>query len=913
MSPSRLLLAIRYRLRAVARQSAVDAELDRELAFHVDQLTSEYEAEGLPPAEARQAARRTLGNLPLLADECRDQRGLSWLADLRQDLVVALRTLARTPRVTSVMLASLALGIGANAAVLGVLDAVLREPLPIADANRVVVVRTVHRDPNERRTSAMVADYVAWRERNQSFERIGIGFGNQADFAADDRGAPAERVQGQAVNGELFEVLRVQPVLGRVFTESEVREPIRPLVISHRLWQRRFGGAPEVLGMRVRMNQTHARVVGVMPEGFHYPAALVDFWVPLAIDRGDATSQRLFAVTGRLREGITAEQAEADLNRIAAQLELQAPAQHAGWGVRILPVRRAMFGWTYGPLTTLATAVALVLLVACTNVAGLLLARTIARRPEVMVRTALGAGRWRLVRQLLMEGALIAAGGAVLAVAVAWMGAHLLLSTAPPPVGAVALGQPDMMWRIVALTAALAPIAGLLAAVVPALVGSRVDLSRPQHAAAGAVGDGSSPRLREGFVAAQVCITFVLLIAAALQAQSFVSMVRRELHYDPHRVLAFDVHLPPGEFMRRSGSAHGMPLVDIAPVAAETLKRIHEGLLQVPGAMTVAGISTPLLNALILPTASVAPADGPAAVHAVAGVAERRLDVPYFVVTPGFFTAMRASLVRGRDFTADDVVGAPWVAIVNEQTARELWPGRDPIGRLLHLPLVPDERPREVIGVVRDIPLRLRQVGTLPTVFTPYLQQPLRVPQAAANMFGRMTFMMRSSGDPRALLPAARQVVAVVDPERPLSGITSMDGWRRLWNPSAGGVAFVLSVFALTATLLAAIGIYGVVSYSAERRTREIGIRMALGAGVRDITTLVSGRALAFVSAGLMAGLLVAIPLTSLLYSQLWGITPTDPLTFAGALIGLLSVAAVASLLPTRRAMALNPTAALRE
>jgi putative ABC transport system permease protein len=561
----------------------------------------------------------------------------------------------------------------------------------------------------------------------------------------------------------------------------------------------------------------------------------------------------------------------------------------------------------------MSAAVALVLLVACTNVAGLLLARTIARRPEMMVRTALGAGRSRLVRQLLAEGALIAAASAAPAVGVAWGGARVLLSTAPPPLGAVAVGQPDMVWRVVVLAAVLAPIAGVLSAVVPAIVGSRVDLFRPQHAAAGAIGDGASPRLREGFVAVQVCITVVLLIAAGLLAQSFVRMVNRELHYDPHSVLAFDVHMPPAMFIQRSGSTDGLALVDIAPVAALTMKRIHEGLLQVPGAMAVAGISTPLLNGLILPTASVEAADRQGVAHPATDAAARRLTAPYFVVTPGFFTAMRASLVGGRDFTAEDVVGSPWVAIVNEETARALWPGKDPVGRMLRLPLVPDERPREVIGVVRDIPLRLRQVDAVPTVFAPYLQQPRRVPQAGAAMFGRMTFMMRSSGDPAALVPAARQVVAAVDPERPLSNVLSLERMLRLSNPQAGGVAFVLSVFALTATLLAAIGIYGVVAFAAARRTREIGIRMALGAGVRDITTLVSGRALVFVTAGVATGLVAAMPLAYLLRSQLWGVTPIDPLTFAGALVCMLSVAAVASLLPTRRAIGLNPTTALRE
>ena len=525
-----------------------------------------------------------------------------------------------------------------------------------------------------------------------------------------------------------------------------------------------------------------------------------------------------------------------------------------------------------------------------------------ARREEVAVRFALGAGRARLMRQLLTESLLIAAGGAGLAVVVAWFGAQALLVVSPP-LGGVPIGQPDLTWRIVGLTAVLTPVAALLAGLVPALVGSRVDLSPSGETTARAAAGGElQPRLREALVAAQVGITFVLLIGAALLSQSFMRMIGRDLYFDPSNLLTFEVNLPPAEFMQRRGSANGAPLFEIAPTAAQKFERIHDGLAQLPGARDVAGISTPLLNAIILPTA------------AIEGIElGRRLDAPYFVVTPRFFTAMRAPLVRGRDFTRDDVAGAPGVAIVSEEAARQLWPGRDPIGQMLRLPLVPDERPRQVVGVVRDFPLRLRQVDTLPAVFTPYLQQPPRFPQQGANMFGRMTFMVRTSGDAMALVAAARLVVAGVDPDRPLANILPMEQHIRLSNPQGVGVAFVLALFALTATLLAGIGIYGIVSYSAARRTREIGIRMALGAGTRELTTLVSGRALIFVSAGLGAGLVAALAVTQLLRSQLWGVTPTDPPTFAAALVFLLAVAVLASLLPTRKAIGLNPMVALRE
>ncbi len=898
MLPNRFLRIALQRLRAVIRRDTLDAELDRELAFHLEQLTAEYVASGLRPADARRAAQRDLGNLPLVAEQCRDTRRVSWLHDFRQDVAYGLRAVVRHPTVSCVIVASLALGIGANTAVLGAIDAVLHAHLPVPDAERVLVVRTYRQDGSAPRSPVTIADYFAWSAQQQSFESIALTLGNQSDFPGA-HGWPAERIVGVAATAALFPVLRVTPSLGRLYTDDEARrvQPSIPLVLSHRLWQRRFGGAPDVLGTRLRLGRRDAYVVGVMPEGFHYPNQTVEYWIPIVANAGAPQSpQRLFGVTARLAPGVAAGQAEADLNRIAARLAAERPDRHGGWQVSVEPLREAMYGWTSQPLWTLQGAVALVLLVACTNVAGLLLARAVARRPEIAVRAALGASRGRLVRQLIAETTILTSAGAVVGLVLAWAGLRAL-SALPAPPGALGMVDVTLNGRIVGIAALIAVAATFLFGLVPALAGSRFDIS-----------EFRTRRWREGLVAAQIAVTCVLLSGTGLLTRSFIAVITRDVYFEPDGLLTFQFTLPLDDFMRPRGAVDGRPYFDIAPSAAQTIERLHDTLRAMPGAVAVAGSSTPFVNSLVVPSADVQawpPADAGAA---GAGT----FDAAYFMVTPGFFTTIGTPMVHGRDIGPGDRADATWVAVVNEAAARRLWPGVDPIGRYLVLRGVPDEQPRRVVGVVPDIPVTLPQPAPRPALYMPYLQQPDRHPLPGANLRGQMVFAVRAAGDPLALLPPVRELVAASDPERPIANVATMAEQVRARVPRRGDLITILAAFTASAVLLAAVGIYGIVSYTAACRTREIGVRIALGARARHVAGLVARRALLLVAGGLVAGLAGAVVLTRLLRSQLWEISPTDPLTYAAGLTLLSAVGALACALPTRRAAAVNPTIALR-
>jgi predicted permease len=897
MSIARLLRVTRRRLRALVRTDSLDTELERELAFHFEQLVAEHMAEGLPRRSAEQAARRAMGNMPLVAEQCRDTRGLTWAHDLRQDLSFAWRTLAARPGMTAVITLSLALGIGANTAVLGVAHALLRDPLPIPGADRVVVLRTTNQTFPGLVTHATLDDYFAWAAQNRTLGAIGVGLGNNTDADADGD-APAERLQGQTTSAAAFAVLQVPPLLGRVLTDDDARRSTRAIVISHRLWQRRYAGDPRIVGRAIPLNGVPHEVVGVMPAGFHYPGHGVDYWVPFDPSAAVRTAERYFVVTARLAGGVTLAQARADLARVSARIRLSFP-QYAGWDVRVLPVRDVMYGWTLRPLLSLGAAVALVLLVACTNIAGLLLARTLVREPEIALRLALGAGRGRVVRQLLTESLSMALLGGSLGLLVAWGGIRALVAMQPPP-GALPVRGVAVDATILAVMACISIASGLLFGFAPAMMASGSRLGAALQRAAHDGRGGTRPRLREGLVALQIAVTFVLLVGAGLAAQSFLRLLSRDLRFDPARLLTFEITIPPREYMQPRGTVNGLRHFDIAPAPAATLERVAEAVRGVPGVDAVAGSSNPLLNALV-PTMQMA-----------VGPAGREETAVYFLVTPEFFTTLRVPFVSGRDFSHADREASPWVAIVNEAAARRFWPGEEAVGKMVRLITVPDDRPRTVIGLVRDIPLRVEALETRPIVYVSYLQQPGRYPLPGANQLGHMTFMVRTAGDPMALLPAVRRAVGAAAPGRALARVATVEQQIASFVPQRDELAFVLGAFALTAVLLAGIGIHGVMAHSVAQRTREIGIRMALGAESGDVIARVGRHALLMLAIGLVAGGATAVAATPLLRTLVWGISPTDPLTFGAAAALLLLVCAAAALVPARRAATVDPTVALR-
>src|SRR5262245_44038742 len=469
MTFARFLRVARHRLFSLAKKENLDSDLSREFAFHFDQLVQENIESGMSPEEAKRAAHRALGNAELLKEQCRDQRRIGWLQDFWQDARYGLRMLRQNPGFTVIAAVSLALGIGANTAILTAMNAVLRGSLPYENQDRLLMIRTFPLNNPSQLSNASLPDYFAWKNQSRSFESIGASLSDQRDLDRSEDGTPPEHLVGKGFSPELFPILGIQPLSGRLFSESDYRpgQLASVVLISEGLWRRRFGGDSEILNKKVRLNNLPMTVIGVMPAYFPYTQELVDFWLPMSLTRPTESSARYFIVTGRLKNGITLKQAQAELDSIAAQLARDFPERNRGWGVRVQPIRDYLFGWMKPSLLTLEGAVVFVLLIACANVTGLLLARGGARRPEIAMRVALGARRWRIVRQLLTESLLLAMLGGVLGLFAARWGLSGIVAMTPPP-GAARFGEIHMSFGALEVTAFTSIIAGLGFGLLPA-------------------------------------------------------------------------------------------------------------------------------------------------------------------------------------------------------------------------------------------------------------------------------------------------------------------------------------------------------------------------------------------------------------------------------------------------------------
>jgi putative ABC transport system permease protein len=890
---------VRQRVRSLLRPSQLDTEVERELTLHFDALLQEHVADGMSPIDAKRAARLALGNPASLREACRDQRRLNWFHDLRQDVGYGLRMLRKHPAFTAVAVLSLALGIGANAAVLGVMSAVAQD---VPDGDRLVVIRSVPLEKPAETRGVSVGDYLAWKERSRTLDAVELSLTGPRDLGADENGAPAERSSGKSITPGFFATLGVQPFLGRSFTVEESRTGGAVVILSYQLWQRHYGGDRQILNRQIRVDRSSLTVIGIMPEELARSNPRVEFWTPMYIDPDrTAGAARLFGSLARLKDGVTIEDAQRELDVIAAQLARERPDVSGGWGVRVQSLHESLFGWTREPLMTLAVAVALVLLIACANIAALLLARGSTRQREIAMRMALGAGRARIIRQLLTESVLLSIGGGALGLAVAWWGVRGLAAMGPP-VGAPRIAAEGVDVSMLALTAFFSVATGVVFGLGPAFAASQ---RTPAPASASWIRRKPGPQaIRTGLVVSQIALAVVLLIGFGLLANSFLRLTGRELNFDPAGLLTFEVRTNVQQ--RPLGQHRGFGYFEITSAPAQTMKQVVERLQAVPGAESVGGISFTPVDSLILPIVDVA----------LEGTARRAADrepsrAAYFLVTPAFFKTMRTEVLRGRDINDRDTAASQWVAIVNDTAARQFWPGNDPIGQRLTIDVVPDERPREVIGVVRDIPARSGQIEAQPVVYASYLQQPSRYGGPFGTMFGQMTFMVRHASDPLSLVPAVRRAVAEIE-SRPIASVMTAGQRRSIGTDRLRYNLFLFGVLAGTAALLAAVGIYGLLAYSVNQRTREIGIRKALGASPRTIVVFITKYVLSLVCVGLLLGVAGALAAARLIASQLWGVTPADPSTYGAVSLLLGAVATIACIGPLRRALAVDPTVALR-
>ncbi|HZS05440.1 MAG TPA: ABC transporter permease [Blastocatellia bacterium] len=793
---------------------------------------------------------------------------------LLQDARYGMRMLLRKPGVTVLAVLTIALGIGLNTAVFSVVNAVLLRPLPYREPSRIVMVEESHQ---QFQTSGFTyASFIDLAGQAQPFESVGAWrFWN---FNLTDGGEP-EQVTGAAVSAGFFPTLGVTPSLGRAFvTEEDQPGADTVVILSHALWQRRFGSDPGAVGRVIRVSDISRTVVGVMPPGFAFPNQ-TELWTPL-VAGGDLKSNRrshLLRVIARLKPGVTVEQAQTVMSAFAQGIEQQNPGVDAGIMVGVTPLQTRLTSSVRTALLVLFGAVGFVLLIACANVASLLLARASTRGREMAVRVAIGAGRWQLVRQMLTESMVLAALGGALGLLLAVWGIDLIVALSPA--GVPRLDEVKISAGVLVFTLLVSLVNGLLFGLVPALQATRVDMLDALKDGGRSAGGGTSSRFRQFLIVSEVALAMVLLVGAGLLVNSFVRLLQVNRGFDEKNLLTMRLFLSPDRF--REG-----------PRQTEFIRQVLERIKTVPG-VSSAGI----VNSLPL-------TGGAATTFEVAGShpTDNQPVADIRVVDPDYFRTMKIPLLGGRWFTERDTADAPRVMVINETMARRYWPGEDPVGKRVTMRDWGPPLTGEIAGVVGDVKPDGLDAQVRPMIYWPYPQFP--------SIFNAL--VIRTDGDPLSVVAAVKSRIWSVDPEQPVSAVRPMEQLladsvaQRRFN------ALLLGLFAALALGLAAVGIYGVISHSVAQRTREIGIRMAVGARGGDVLRLVIGQGMTPVLAGVVIGLAGAFALTRLMTTLLFGVNATDPLTFAGGASLLAIVGLLACLVPARRATKVDPMIALR-
>ncbi|MGH9840624.1 MAG: ABC transporter permease [Blastocatellia bacterium] len=822
---------------------------------------------------------------------------------LWQDLRYGARMLMKNPGFALVAVITLALGIGANTAIFSVVNAVLLRPLPFAEPERLAAIGgTDARNPGvtEVEDSSSYPDFFDWRQRNQSFEALAVY--HSATFTMTGNDAPAH-LSGQVVSAELLNLLRAKPYLGRVFTRADEKvggegasnNASRAAVISYASWQKRFGADPHVIGRAVTLDRKQFQIVGVVKPGFQFPiqADPVEIWVTLAADSESANGKkpvterrgyRMLHAVGRLKTGVSFGQAQAEMKLLAANLEKEYPDHNTNQGIILFPLHGNLVGEYRKSLLVVFAAVGCVLLIACANVANLMLGRATARYKEIAVRTALGAGRARIVRQLLTESVLLSLSGGLLGVLLAWWGMEALIRFIPenlPRLSEIALDR----WAL-GFTFVVSLLTGISFGIAPALQASKVDLIEAmKDGARGASSGSGKARLRGALIVAEVAIALILLVGAGLLVQTFVKLQRVDLGFDVHNVLTATVELPEAQYAK--------------PEQKITFyQRLQERVRALPGVAQASAI-------LPVPISDNDAGGG----FEIEGRPAAAGDEPHADMrwaNLDYFSTMKIPLLAGRDFTAQDSLKSTPVVIINQSLAKTYFPNEEPIGKRLELPFGDGTGTTkfQIVGVVRDVKHQT-ELGHeySPELYMPYAQLPF---------LGQMSLVVRTQGAPGGLAKAIQNEVAALDREIVLSDVKTMEQYLGNAVAQPRFSALLFGLFAVIALLLAAIGLYSVMAYTVTQRTHEVGIRLALGAQTGSVLKLMIAQGMKLTLIGVAVGLAGAFALTRLMKSLLFGVNATDPVTFVVIATLLMSVALLACWIPARRATTVDPMVALR-
>jgi putative ABC transport system permease protein len=861
------------------RRRRREEELDEEIRSHLRMAVRDRVERGETQEQAEAAALREFGNVGLVKEVTRGMWGWRRLGEWARDARFGLRMLRREPAFTAVAVLTLALGVGVNTAIFSLVNAVLLRPLPFPQSDELMVFNVENGKSGETFPSVSPADFFDWKAQSRSFSDFAAYTGGSITLLEADR---AEEIPATRVTQDFFKTLQVQPALGRPFRPEEFKDGSNNVVIlSQRLWRRRFGGDPGIVGKTLKVEQGSITVAGVMPPDFKLPSA-AEAWTPLAEDSSEMRlrAARYYQAVARLKPGVARGQAEAEMRTIASRLAAEYPDSDSNWSVRLVSLRETLVGDARPALLILFGAVGLVLLIACANVANLMLARATARHREVAIRAALGASRWRIVRQLVVESVLLSCLGGALGVFLAQWSVGAILWLLPKELRFPRVEEAHVDLAVLGFAFAVALLTGVVLGLIPGLKASRGGF----HEALKESGRGASAgrrlrRARGAVVVAEIALTLVLLAGAGLLIRSFERLRRVELGFNAERVLVFPISTSMAKYAQPEARA-------------AYFERLAEQAQSVPGVESVARASCPpLMYTMFFP-------------FSVEGHAKPN-EVPqawFNSVGPNYFELMGIGLLEGRGFTDEDRAGTTNAAVINETMRRRYFAGEDPLGKHLTINYLNTPLTVEVVGVARDI--KQESLAAQPNAQI-YVADP-QVPWFSTAL------VVRARGDANAMLPSVERAVRAFDPAQSGSGAKTMG---QLLSDSAAQPRFyslLLGCFAGLALLLAAVGVYGLISYAVAQRTHEIGIRVALGARGGDVLRLVVGEAMLLVLFGIVAGLGAAFALTRLMKSLLYEVGATDPATFAGVTALLACVALAACVIPARRAMRVDPVIALR-
>jgi putative ABC transport system permease protein len=875
--------------------SNIDADIDDELRFHLDMRVRDYEARGLLTDDARRAAAERFGDIhdigaALRHHDRRRERGRQrqeYMSDLTNDLRYGIRAFRRAPAFTTVALLTLALGIGATTAIFSVVNAVILRPLPYPGADRLVQVWMDNRRTGLKEDIHSWPNYADLRDQNRVFSGAAAYFTRGFNLTVGCGGSECEpeRVSGLVSTPDMFGVLGVSPALGRGFTAAETetgRDGV--VVLSHGLWTRLFAGDRNVLGRQVRLNGRERTVIGVMPPGFAFPTRDVAIWVPLALDADTKQARSAFFLyaVGRLKPGVEFSRAVADLNTIARRLEQQYNTNR-DIGVYLVPLPEQIVGRTLRTsLWVMMAAVAAVLLIACANVANLMLSRAAVREREIGVRVALGAGRTRLIRQLLTESVLLSVLGAALGTALAWGGLRVLTRLAPQDIPR--LDQVGIDLPVLSVTLVVAVITGIAFGLVPALQSSRNATGTAlREQIRGGTGGRRAQRVRRSLVAAQIALVVVLLTGAGLLIRSFVRLQRVDLHFRADHLLTMRFSMP--------GAKYPTPQSRTA-FQGTLLERVR----QLPGVTGAAYITDIFLSST--PNSTNFTLAGREMTQE-----EQGIEIPFDAVSPDYFKVMGVPLLRGRTFTAADNADAPQVVIINETMAKRFWPNEDPLGKQFCYggpgcgpPVL------TIVGVVGD----MRRTG----FDAPVRYETFR-PSTQYDV-GTLTLVVRTVGDPLTAVAPVRAQLRALDPEQPVFAVASMDQLLSGMVAQRRFSMALLGTFAALALVLGVVGVYGVTSYLVAQRTREVGVRLALGAPPGQVVAMVVRQGMMVAAIGLAIGLAAALVAARLMAGLLFGVGPYDIATLGAVTLVIAFATLIANWLPALRAAHVDPLTALR-